>query len=63
MLKQCEDLLGTTSASCLVYGALDGWRRQMVERGRELLEAAVHRAERIRAELRELPGLRMIGAR
>jgi arginine/lysine/ornithine decarboxylase len=61
VLKQREDLLGTTSASCLVYGALDGWRRQMVERGHELLEAAVHRAERIRAELRELPGLRIMG--
>ncbi|AKJ08889.1 ornithine decarboxylase [Streptomyces incarnatus] len=61
VLKQREDLLGTTSASCLVYGALDGWRRQMVERGRELLGAALHRAERIRAELRELPGLRVMG--
>ncbi|MER6571258.1 aminotransferase class I/II-fold pyridoxal phosphate-dependent enzyme [Streptomyces sp. NPDC001093] len=61
VLKQREDLLGTTSASSLVYGALDGWRRQMVEQGRELLEAAVHRAERIRAELRALPGLRIMG--
>lgn len=61
VLKQREDLLGTTSASSLVYGALDGWRRQMAERGRELLDAALHRAERIRAELRELPGLRVMG--
>ncbi|MGW0212654.1 Orn/Lys/Arg family decarboxylase, partial [Streptomyces sp. NPDC003233] len=37
------------------------WRRQMAERGRELLDAALHRAERIRAELRELPGLRVMG--
>ncbi|MEU2711330.1 aminotransferase class I/II-fold pyridoxal phosphate-dependent enzyme [Streptomyces sp. NPDC007205] len=61
VLKQREDLLGTTSASCLVYGALDGWRRQMAEQGHELLERAVHRAERIRAALRELPGLRVMG--
>ncbi|AOR30169.1 ornithine decarboxylase [Streptomyces fodineus] len=61
VLKQREDLLGTTSASSLVYGALDGWRRQMAERGRELLDVAVHRAERIRAGLRELPGLRVMG--
>ncbi|MFC9927730.1 aminotransferase class I/II-fold pyridoxal phosphate-dependent enzyme [Streptomyces sp. NPDC127190] len=61
VLKQREDLLGTTSASCLVYAALDGWRRQMAEHGHELLDAALHRAERIRAGLRELPGLRVMG--
>ncbi|GLX52731.1 ornithine decarboxylase [Streptomyces hygroscopicus subsp. hygroscopicus] len=61
VLKQREDLLGTTSASSLVYGALDGWRRQMAERGRELMDAALHRAERIRAVLRELPGLEVMG--
>lgn len=33
VLKQREDLLGTTSASSLVYASLDGWRRQMVEQG------------------------------
>ncbi|MGW4565506.1 aminotransferase class I/II-fold pyridoxal phosphate-dependent enzyme [Streptomyces sp. NPDC004561] len=61
VLKQREDLLGTTSASTLVYGALDGWGRQMAEQGRELLDAARHRAERIRAVLGELPGLRVMG--
>ncbi|GGZ05828.1 ornithine decarboxylase [Streptomyces olivaceoviridis] len=61
VLKQREDLLGTTSASSLVYAALDGWRRQMVEQGHDLLDAALHRAERVRALLRELPGLRVMG--
>lgn len=61
VLKQREDLLGTTSASTLVYAALDGWRRQMVEQGHDLLDAALHRAERVRAQLRELPGLRVMG--
>lgn len=61
VLKQREDLLGTTSASSLVYAALDGWRRQMVEQGHGLLDAALHRAERIRARLRELTGLRVMG--
>ncbi|WP_030347302.1 aminotransferase class I/II-fold pyridoxal phosphate-dependent enzyme [Streptomyces sp. NRRL S-1022] len=61
VLKQREDLLGTTSASSLVYATLDGWRRQMVEQGHGLLDAALHRAERIRARLRELPGLRVMG--
>jgi arginine/lysine/ornithine decarboxylase len=33
VLKARADLLATTSASVLVYAALDGWRRQMVEHG------------------------------
>ncbi|MEV5384591.1 ornithine decarboxylase [Streptomyces sp. NPDC052721] len=61
VLKQREDLLGTTSASSLVYATLDGWRRQMVEQGHGLLDAALHRAERVRARLRELTGLRVMG--
>ncbi|GHB66379.1 hypothetical protein GCM10010377_66660 [Streptomyces viridiviolaceus] len=57
VLRQREDLLGTTSASTLVHATLDGWRRQMVEHGRELLDTALHRAERIRAAVAGLPGL------
>ncbi|AJP05194.1 ornithine decarboxylase [Streptomyces cyaneogriseus subsp. noncyanogenus] len=60
-LKQREDLLGTTSASSLVYATLDGWRRQMVEQGHELLDAALRRAERIRRAAAELPGLAPMG--
>jgi arginine/lysine/ornithine decarboxylase len=60
-LKQREDLLGTTSASSLVYLTLDGWRRQMVEQGYDLLDAALHRAERIRLAAGDLPGLRPMG--
>ncbi|MEU3522153.1 ornithine decarboxylase [Streptomyces sp. NPDC006654] len=61
VLKQREDLLGTTSASSLVYASLDGWRRQMVEQGHELLETALHRAGRIREAIADLPGLRPMG--
>nr|BFD81235.1 ornithine decarboxylase [Streptomyces sp. Xyl84] len=61
VLKQREDLLGTTSASSLVYATLDGWRRQMAEQGHALLEAAQHRAERVRAAVGDLPGLRPMG--
>ncbi|MGV9350161.1 aminotransferase class I/II-fold pyridoxal phosphate-dependent enzyme [Streptomyces spiralis] len=60
-LKQREDLLGTTSASTLVYATLDGWRRQMVEHGHDLLDTALHRAERIRGAAGDLPGLRPMG--
>jgi arginine decarboxylase len=61
VLKQREDLLGTTSASSLVFATLDGWRRQMVQHGHDLLEAAVRRAQRIRATAGDLPGLRPMG--
>ncbi|KGH46475.1 ornithine decarboxylase [Modestobacter caceresii] len=61
VLKQREDLLGTTSSSSLVYLTLDGWRRQMVEQGEELLSAAIARADRIRRAVDELDGLDLMG--
>ncbi|MGY1727746.1 aminotransferase class I/II-fold pyridoxal phosphate-dependent enzyme [Geodermatophilus sp. SYSU D01062] len=61
VLEQREDLLGTTSSSALVYLTLDGWRRQMVEHGRELLGAAIERAGRVAERIRELPGVRLTG--
>ncbi|MFI8962579.1 aminotransferase class I/II-fold pyridoxal phosphate-dependent enzyme [Streptomyces sp. NPDC053493] len=62
VLKQREDLLGTTSASSLVYATLDGWRRQMAEHGRELLDGALRRALRIRKAVADLPGLEPMGS-
>src|SRR3954468_7537171 len=56
VLKQREDLLGTTSSSALVYLTLDGWRRQMVEQGRELLTAALQRAARLRGAIERMDG-------
>lgn len=56
-LSACADLLMTTSPNVMVYAALDGWRRQMVERGRELLGAALATAKHARARLAELPGI------
>jgi arginine decarboxylase len=60
-LKQREDLLGTTSSSSLVYASLDGWRRQMVEQGEELLGATLARAERIRSAIAGMDGLDVLG--
>jgi arginine decarboxylase len=54
VLKSREDLLGTTSASSLVYAGLDGWRRQMVEQGKELLEGALTLVQSVRGRLDEL---------
>ncbi|MGY2875371.1 arginine decarboxylase [Marmoricola sp. URHA0025 HA25] len=61
-LKQREDLLGTTSPTSLSYATLDGWRRQMVEQGTELLGAAIRRAERVREAVGELEGITVLGS-
>lgn len=56
-LSACADLLMTTSPNVLVYSAIDGWRRQMVEQGGQLLGAALELAAHIRGELQQIPGL------
>ncbi|GLY83272.1 aminotransferase class I/II-fold pyridoxal phosphate-dependent enzyme [Actinoallomurus iriomotensis] len=61
VLSAREDLLGTTSPSVLVYAALDGWRRQMVEQGRDLLQAALDLARSVRAEIDGIEGMRVHG--
>jgi arginine decarboxylase len=61
VLKQREDLLGTTSSSSLVYLTLDGWRRQMVEQGEELLGAVLVRAARLREAIDGIEGLALMG--
>ncbi|OQR62022.1 ornithine decarboxylase [Streptomyces maremycinicus] len=61
VLKQREDLLGTTSSSSLVYATLDGWRRHMAEQGHGLLDTALRRAARIREAVAGMPGLRLMG--
>jgi arginine decarboxylase len=61
VLKQREDLLGTTSSSSLVYVTVDGWRRQMVEQGEQLLGAAIARGQRIRDAIEPMGGLDLMG--
>jgi arginine/lysine/ornithine decarboxylase len=61
VLKQREDLLGTTSASSLVFATLDGWRRHMVEHGTELLGAAVALARSVREEIAATDGMQLMG--
>ncbi|MFH8791708.1 aminotransferase class I/II-fold pyridoxal phosphate-dependent enzyme [Streptomyces sp. NPDC017941] len=61
VLKNREDLLGTTSPSVLIYAALDGWRRQMVEHGRGLYDNALALAARVRARIGEIEGMRVHG--
>ncbi|MFF8582009.1 aminotransferase class I/II-fold pyridoxal phosphate-dependent enzyme [Streptomyces albidoflavus] len=60
-LRSREDLLGTTSSSVLIYAALDGWRRQMVQHGRALYDDALALAASVRARAEEVDGLHVHG--
>ncbi|HWE08276.1 MAG TPA: hypothetical protein VG325_02910 [Solirubrobacteraceae bacterium] len=59
-IAACADLLMTTSPNVLVYTALDGWRRQMVEQGDVLLGSALRVARGLRRDLDEMPGLHVL---
>jgi arginine/lysine/ornithine decarboxylase len=59
-IAACADLLMTTSPNVLLYTALDGWRRQMVEQGEALLDAALRLARRLRREIDAIPGLHVL---
>jgi arginine decarboxylase len=59
-LSACADLLMTTSPNVMVYAALDGWRRQMVERGHELLTAELDLAGYLRGRLAEIPDVEVL---
>jgi arginine/lysine/ornithine decarboxylase len=61
VLKQREDLLGTTSSSSLVYCSLDGWRRHMVEQGHVLLGNVIDLARAARDRIHQIDGLRLMG--
>jgi len=59
-LSACADLLMTTSPNVLLYAAIDGWRREMVERGSELLQSALELAYRLRSAIDGLPGMHVL---
>lgn len=59
-IAACADLLMTTSPNVLVYTALDGWRRQMVEHGNALLGAALDLAKQLRRDIDAMAGLRVL---
>lgn len=59
-LSACADMLMTTSPNVMVYAALDGWRRQMVEQGHALLDAALGLAGRVRDEIEAVGGLHVL---
>ncbi|MDP9887308.1 aminotransferase class I/II-fold pyridoxal phosphate-dependent enzyme [Pseudarthrobacter enclensis] len=59
-LSQCADLLMTTSPNAILYSAIDGWRRQMVQHGKELLSNALDLAKRLRSDIDGLPGIHVL---
>ncbi|MEU0539961.1 ornithine decarboxylase [Nocardia sp. NPDC005978] len=59
-LSACADLLMTTSPNVLLYAAIDGWRRQMVEHGHDLLSAALDLADRARTRIADVDGLEVM---
>ena len=59
-LSAFADMLMTTSPNVMVYAALDGWRRQMVQHGHHLLDAALTLAGQLRQDIDALPGLHVL---
>lgn len=57
LLGMRADLLATTSPSALIFAGLDGWRRQMALRGRELMGGALELAAEVRAAVEEIDGM------
>lgn len=56
-LAACADMLSSTSPNVLLYAAMDGWRRQMVEQGHQLLDAALSLADETRRQIEAIDGL------
>src|SRR4051812_40134802 len=59
-LSQCADVLATTSANVLLYAAIDGWRRQMVQHGTRLLGDTLALTARTREAIERIPGLHVL---
>ncbi|MFM1722428.1 MULTISPECIES: aminotransferase class I/II-fold pyridoxal phosphate-dependent enzyme [Rhodococcus] len=59
-LAQCADLLMTTSPNVMLYSAMDGWRRQMVEHGHDLLGSALTLAGHARERIAAIDGLTVL---
>lgn len=61
VLRARAELLSTTSPSVLIYAGLDGWRRQMVQHGHELISAALDLTHWTRSRIEDIKGLHVCG--
>lgn len=59
-LGACADMLATTSPNVLIYAAMDGWRRHMVQDGHRLLSDALAITDDVRERIAALPGLHVL---
>jgi arginine decarboxylase len=59
-LSQCADVLSTTSANTLLYAGMDGWRRQMVQQGKNMIDKALELTRGLRRDIEALPGLHVL---
>jgi arginine decarboxylase len=63
VVDRAVTLVETTSPSALLGGSLDAARRQAATRGVELMAETVEALTRVRAEIREIPGLDVLDER
>jgi arginine decarboxylase len=59
-LNQCADVLSTTSANVLIYAAMDGWRRQMVQDGKAMIGKALELARGLRGDIETITGMHVL---
>lgn len=59
-LSACADLLMTTSPNVLMYAAIDGWRRQMVQHGHQLLGDALELVRGLRDDIELIPDVEVL---
>lgn len=59
-LNQCADILSTTSANVMLYAAMDGWRRQMVQEGKSMIDKALELARGLRRDIEAIQGLHVL---
>jgi arginine decarboxylase len=59
-LSACADVLMTTSPNVMIFAALDGWRRQMVQHGHELLGGALDLAKHVRDRIEQIHNIEVL---
>jgi len=59
-LRQCADLLSTTSSSVIMYAGIDAWRHQMAQHGRRLLDDALNLATDLRSRIDAFTGIHVL---
>lgn len=60
-LKECLQMTQTTSPSYILMASLDAARRQLVGKGKELLERSIEVAGKLRKKISAIPGLTVLG--